>query len=140
MANEIALINGKAYDYTDIVIELLGVAIFGVTAISYADDQEKVNNMGLGKVPVSQGEGPINPNGSISLSMNDVEALRDVARDGKLVRLPKFNFNITFLNEQKIVTHRLLSCGFTSDGVDASQGDTDINRAFPLLIGSIKYR
>lgn len=135
-----ALINGKAYDFTQIIVSILGVPTAGITALNYTEEQEKTNNFGAGTRPVSRGHGAIEASGSIELSMNEVEALRDAAPDGSLLKIPPFNITVTYLNLQKVVTHKLKNCEFTNDGVETSQGDTDIKRTFDLVISDIQYR
>ena len=136
----IPLINGKAYDFTQIVVLIMGAPIPSVSSITYTEEQTKENNYGAGNRPVSRGKGAINASGSITLSMNDVEALRDVATDGSLLKIPAFDIQVSFLNEQKVVTHILKNCEFTDDGVESSQDDKDISRSFNLVISHVKYR
>jgi|SRR6056297_552200 len=141
MANiNVPLINGQAYDYTQVIISILGVPVAGINSINYTEEQEKVNNMGTGNRPVSRGRGAIDASGSLDISMNDVEALREVAPDGSLLKLPAFDILVTFGNEQNIQTHTLKNVEFTNDGVETSQGDTDITRSFDLVISHIEYR
>lgn len=134
------LINGRAYDYAQIEANILGVPVAGISAITYVEEQEKVNNFGAGNRPVSRGHGAINASGSVTLSMNEVEAIRDAAVEGSLLGIPSFDITVTFLNEQKVVTHVLKNCEFLSDGVEASQGDTNIERSFDLVMSHVKYR
>ena len=72
--------------------------------------------------------------------MNEVESLRDASPDGSLLKIPAFNITVTYLNLQKVVTHKLKNVEFTNDGVETSQGDTDIKRTFDLVISDIQYR
>ena len=133
------LVNGKAYDYTQIIMTILGVPVAGITSINYTEEQEKTNNFGAGTRPVSRGHGAIEASGSIELSMNEVESLRQAAPDGSLLKIPPFQITVTYLNAQNVVTHKLKNCEFTNDGVETSQGDTDIKRTFDLVISDIKY-
>ena len=84
----VPLINGKAYDFALITVVALGVPLPSVSDINYTEEQEKENNFGLGDRPVSRGKGAINASGSLDISMNDIEALRDVAPDGSLLKIP----------------------------------------------------
>jgi hypothetical protein len=136
----IPLINGRAYDFTQIFVKILGAPIASVSAISYTEEQTKENNFGAGSRPVSRGRGAINASGSITLSMNDVEALRDVALDGSLLKIEPFDIQVSFLNAQKVVTHVLKNCEFLDDGTETSQDDKDIKRSFNLVISNVKYR
>lgn len=136
----IPLINGRAYDWTQIVVKILGAPMVSCSAIEYTEEQSKENNFGAGNRPVSRGHGAINANGSITLSMNDTEAIRDVAPDGSLLKIEPFDIQVSFLNRQKVVTHILKNCEFTSDGVGGAQDDKDLKRAFPLVMSHVKYR
>ena len=135
-----ALINGQAYDYTQIIMSVLGVPVAGVTSINYTEEQEKTNNFGAGNRPVSRGRGAIEASGSIELSMNEIEALRDAAPGGSMLKIPPFEITIVYLNLQKVVTHKLKNVEFTNDGVETSQGDTDIRRTFDIVMSDVKYR
>jgi len=134
-----ALINGKAYYYTQILLTILGVPVAGVTSINYTEEQEKTNNFGAVSRPVSRGHGAIECSGSIELSMNEVEAIRAAAPSGSLLKIPAFTITVTYLNLQKVVTHKLKNCEFLNDGVETSQGDTDIRRTFDLVISDVQY-
>lgn len=135
------LINGQAFDYADIVISILGVPVSGVSSINYTEEQEKANNFGTGTRPVSRGKAAIEASGSLEISMNDVEALRDVAPlRGSLLSIPAFDITVVFGNTQNVQTHRLRNVEFNNDGVETTQGDTDIRRTFDIVISHIDYR
>jgi len=136
----IPLINGRAYDFTQILVKILGAPVASVSAISYTEEQAKENNFGAGSRPVSRGQGAINASASVTMSMNDVEAIRDVALNGSLLAIEPFDIEVSYLNSQKVVTHILKNCEFTDDGVEASQDDKDISRSFNLVVSHIKYR
>lgn len=133
------LINGKAYDYTQISIAILGGVIYGVTDISYTEEQEKTNNFGTGNRPVSRGQGAIDASGSMTISMNDVEALREVSPNRSLLQLPAFDIVVVFGNSQAVRKHVLKNVEFTNDGVETSQGDTDIARTFDLVLSHVEF-
>ena len=134
------LVNGKSYDYTQVEINILGVPVAGVTSITYTEEQEKTNNFGTGKRPVSRGRGPVDCSGTIEISMNDVENIRDAITDGSMLDIPSFDIPVTFGNSQKVVTHVVKNVEFTTDGVDTSQGDTDIKFSFDFVASNVKYR
>ncbi len=136
----VTLVNGTAFDYTQIVIAYLGVPLAGVSSITYAEEQEKVNNMAAGNRPVSRGRAGIDASASLEISMNDVEAIRDAAPDGSLLKLPASDIIVTFGNPQSIQVHVLKNAEFIDDGVETSVGDTDIRRTFNLVISEVIYR
>jgi len=138
--NEVPLINGRAYSYAEVKIKIAGVEVPSVSKISYSEEQQKENNYGTGSRPVSRGIGKIECKASIEIAMNDVEALRDNARDGSLLKLPTFDIEVSFLNAQKVVTHTIKNCEFTTDGVEAGVDDKDVKKSFDLIPSHILYR
>ena len=139
MPNQTPLINGKAYDYTQIVATIGGSPLAGITGINYTETQEKVNNFGAGNRPVSRGRGPIDASGSLDIDMNEIEAIRDAAPNRSLLQIPPFDVTVTYLNEQKVITHVLKNVEFLSDGVETSQGDTNISRSFDIVLSHVDY-
>lgn len=135
-----ALINGRAYDYSQIVFVVLGVPVPSVSSISYTQEEEDKMNFGTGQLPISIGYGSINSKGSIEISMNDVEALRDVAPNGTLLRIPLFDILVVYGNPQKPVRHIIKNVKFTDDGVETATGETDVKRKFNFICSHIQYR
>jgi len=119
---------------------MLGVAVPGVTAIEYKEAQTKENVYATGKRPVARGHGVIEPDGSITLLMTDIENIRDAAPNGSLLQVPPFDVVVTYENAGKVVNHVLKNCEFLEDGVSGSQGDTSLEMALPMVISDVKFR
>lgn len=136
----VPLVNGEAYSYVQITTVALGIQFPGMQAITYVEEQEKTDNPGQGNRVVSRGRSTIIANGSIDLSMNDIEAIRNAAPDGSLLKIPAFDIVVVFGNPQSPVTHVLKNVEFMNDGVETSHGDTDIVRTFDLIISHVKFR
>ncbi len=134
------LINGESYSYSQIRANVLGVVLYSIKSINYRESQEKTMNYGLGDRPHSSGSGTITTEGSLEIGMNDIEALRDVAPEGSLLKLPRFDIVVTYGNTQKVVTHVLKNVGFTDDGVEGSTGDTELSTTYTINFSHIKYR
>jgi len=134
------LINGRAYDYAQIRLTIAGVQVHSVTAISYTEEQEKTNNFGIGNRPVSRGHAAIEASASLTIGMNDVEALRNAAPEGSLLQIPSFDIVVTYDNSQGVVTHIVKNCEFLSDGTEADQGSVNIERSFDLVASHVQYR
>jgi hypothetical protein len=134
------LVNGRAYDYSQIVVNMLGLPVVGVSAVSYSEEQEKTNNYGTGNRPVSRGRATIQASGSIELSMNEVEAIRNSTLTGSLLGIEAFDITVTFGNIQNPVTHVLKNCEFLNDGVETAVDETDIKKSFDLVISHVVYR
>jgi len=137
----VPLINGRAYDFSQIQALISGVPIASISSIEYSEDQKKENNFGSGDRPVSRGHGAIEAKAKITMSMNDVEALRKTVPTGSLLKIPAFDITVVYLHptSANVVTHTLKNCEFTSDGVSGSQGDTDLKRDFDLICSHITY-
>lgn len=133
------LINGRAYDYTQITISVLGSPLAGISSLNYTQSQEKTNNYGTGNMPVSRGHGAVETTCSMEISMNDVERLREAVADRNLLSLPAFDIVVVYINGTTTHKHIIKNCEFTDDGVETSQGDTDIKRTFNLTPSHIVY-
>ena len=135
-----ALINGVAYTHADIVLNILGVPVVGVTAINYSDPQEMTLNHGTGNQPVSVGIGRLTPQGNITLYKEEVEKLQLVAPGGKLQNIPFFPIGVNFLTEDgKFSRHSLKMCKFKGRNPTSQQGNSAIEESLELLIGEIIY-
>ena len=133
MANLVALVNGKSYEWSNIVMNVLGVPIVGVTNIEYKDAQEMENIYGAGAHPVSRGHGKNVPEAKITLLMEEVEALQVVAPNGRLQNIPEFDITVSFVDAQlNVVTHAIRNVRFMENGRTSSTGDTSIPVEMPL--------
>jgi hypothetical protein len=140
MADQPVLINGRAFDFSQIIFIVLGVAVPSVSKINYSEDEDTKMNYGTGQRPISYGRGKIEAKGSIEISMNDSEAIRDVAPNGSFLNIPLFDILVVFGNPQKPERHVIKNVKFTDDGVDTSLGDTDSKKSFTFIASNIKYR
>lgn len=136
----VVLINGRAYDHTQVQVLYLGVPLSSVTSIDYGEEQEKAFNHGTGNRPVSFGVSSIESNGSIELSMNDIEAIRDAAPNGSLLQIPLNDMLVVFTNPQKPVTHTIKNVAWTTDKPSSAQGDTDIKVSLDFISSNVKWR
>ena len=132
--------NGISFDFVQLTPLFLGVPLVSMSSITYEEIQEKINNMGVGNRPVSRGRGAIDASGSMELSMNDIEAIRDVAPSGSLLLLPASDFVLVFGNPQNVQTHILKNLEFTNDGVTGAVGDTDLKLTLNFVISNVQYR
>ena len=134
------LVNGRAYDFTQLTCLYLGVPLASLSSIDYEETQEKKNNFGTGNRPVSRGHGAIDASGSMELSMNDIEAMRDAAPDGSLLMFPSSEFILVFGNVQGVQKHVLKNLEFTTDGGGGKTGDTGLKRTLNFAISHVQYR
>ncbi|MGJ1499887.1 hypothetical protein ACR79R_21415 [Sphingobacterium spiritivorum] len=132
------LINGNSYVWNHIDFPVFGTVIQGITAISYKKKQEKTNNYGRGKKPVSRGRGKEEYEASITVEMKESEWMR-IAAGGSLLDIKPFNIPVTFSGDGvNLTTHTLIACEFLEAGIETEQGSTNILVTLPLLPGDIK--
>ena len=133
-------INGVAYAHANIVINILGVPVIGVTEISYSDAQEIVSNYGSGHLPISVGFGTVTFTGSITFEMGEVEKLTEVSPDGRIQNIPFFDIGVNFLTEDgKFARHRLKQCRFKQRNVSSTTNNNQLTESIELHISDIDY-
>ena len=141
MADFIPLINGRAYDWPSIRLQLLGQTVAGVTAISYDDMQEKVNNWGAGTMPVSRGLGKYEAKGSVTLEMKELERIQAaLPAGGRIQDIPPFPVVVSYVNSSNLqITHTLHGCEFMGNKREIKTGDTNIEVELELIISHISW-
>lgn len=135
----IPLINGITYSYASITVNILGNPVAGITALKYSDEQEMQDNYGAGPYAVNRGFGTVKFDGSVTLMMEEVEALQVAAPNGRLQEIPEFNITVSFEQNGRVATHFLMNCRFKTNARDNKTGDLMIAVEIPLLIGQVKF-
>ena len=134
------LINGVSYTHADVVINILGAPVIGVTKISYSDPQEITLNHSTGHKPTSRGFGPVTPEGSITLTMEEVQRLSDIAPLGRIQNIPDFPIGVNFATEDgKFTRHRLIKCRFKGRKPESEVNNSQIEEELELSIADISY-
>jgi hypothetical protein len=135
------MLNGRAYDWASVRMQLLGITVLGVTAISYGTKQNKVNNFGAGNDPVSRGYGQRESNASITLEMKETERIQNALKPGQtLMDIGPFTITVAYRNESnKVITHKLMNAEFTENKRDLKAGDTSVMVEHELIISHIKW-
>lgn len=134
------LINGVEYTHADIILQILGVPVVGVTSIDYRDMQEITANHGTGHLPVSVGIGAVSFEGTITLTMKEVQRLTTSAPNGRIQNIPLFDIRVNYLTEAgDIISHRLKSCKFKGRNPNSAVNNTQIEEALELFIADIDY-
>jgi len=134
------LINGKSYEWADIIINILGVPFAGVTNIEYEDNQEMENIYGAGNRPVSRAYGNFKPTAKVTLLMEELENIQAVAPQGVLQLIPEFDITVAFIDTALIPrVHTIKNCRFTKNLRKVNQGDTSIACELDLIIWHIKF-
>lgn len=136
------LVNGESYAWAQIVCTIAGVPVVGITEITYKEKQEKKNNYGAGNRPVSRGYGKKEPEASITLYLEELEAIRKATPTGSILDIAPFAINVTFIpsNGAGTITHVLNNAEFLEDPVETKEGDTEVMCKLPLIISHITKR
>lgn len=137
MSNTIPLINGEAYSWSQVTVELLQRKLEGITAINYSKEQVKTNNPGRGTKPISRGRGPKSYSGNITFAKEEIVAIQNAIPGKDLMDIKPFPVTITFDRDGIIHTDVLLYCEFMNDGVDMNTDSTNIETQINLIIGDI---
>lgn len=136
----VPLINGVEYTHAEIVCNILGFPILGLTAIKYSDMQAITLNYGTGQHPVSRGFGTIEPVASITLTMKEIQRFSQAAPLGKIQNIPDFDIGVNFTTEAgDFVRHRLVRCRFKGRNTDSSTNNSQIEEELELSVVEIKY-
>lgn len=138
------LINGVAKTHADIVMVIDTVPIIGVTAVNYADPQEITPNFSNANKPTSVGFGKVEPNGSVTLTLEAVEVLQALAasRGGRIQNLPFFEITVAYDSSEGglFISHRLKKCRFKGRAIDSSVDNSQIEETLELFIGDIQWQ
>jgi hypothetical protein len=136
----VPLINGTEYTHADIVCNILGVPIIGITALDYSDEQEITLNHATGTKPVSRGFGPVNNEGSITMTMKEVQRLSVAAPAGRIQNIPDFDIGVNYVTEAgDFVRHRLIRCRFKGRNPNSAVNNSQIEEELQLSIADINY-
>lgn len=139
-ANNIPLINGKAYSWGNISILLNGTPVVGCTAINYDDQEEKENGYGAGKMPIERGEGNYSATCSLTLKASELEALATLSPGGRLQDFGIFDIVVSYLVGTVRKVHKIRNCEFTNNGRNINQGDRTIEREMNLICSHIEWQ
>lgn len=137
----VPLINGKSYEWSNIIMNIMGVPIAGVISIEYEEKQAMENVYGAGSEVVSRGYGKVEPTAKITLHMEEVENIQAVAPLGKLQRIPEFDISVLFVDDSLVTKkHKIRNCRFMNNGRKSNSGDTSIPVELELIVSHIEWQ
>ncbi len=138
--NGVPFINGKVYDWADVVCTIAGVPVTGITGIEYKDDQEVVVKHGAGRLPVGYAKGRITCDGKITLYQEEVEAIQRQSPNGRLQDIAPFDIIVNYMPDNGIVTtDKLRNCMFKNNGRGWKEGDTGQEVELDLVMSHIEW-
>ena len=134
------LINGVSYGWASIIVNILGTAVVGITAIEYDDEQDIDANYGQGNQQVSVGFGNIKTKGSITFHVDEIEKITQVAPGGRIQAIGFFDIQVSYSTGTNVVTHTLRNCRFKNNGRSAKQGDKLLETKVELFISHVEWK
>lgn len=138
--NGVPYINGKLYDWADIVVAIAGVPITGIVEMEYADKQDIQQKYGAGRYPVGYSKGRITSTAKIVLYQEEIEAMQSVAPNGRLQDIAPFNITVSYMPNSGVVkTDKLRNCIFLNNGRSWKEGDTGKTVAIDILPSHIQW-
>ena len=138
--NGVPFVNGKLYDWADIVLVIAGVPVTGITGIEYKDDQDIVTKYGAGRYPVGFAKGRITSTGKITLYQEEVEAMQRQSLTGRLQDIAPFDIIVSYLPDTGIVSiDKLRNCMFKNNGRGWKEGDTGQKVEIDLVMSHIQW-
>lgn len=136
----VPLVNGQAYAWVDVRVNILGVLLAGITKIEYSESSEITNNYGTGRRPVSRGHGKIEPTASITIDRAELNSLINSIPQKNLIDIPEFDIIVSYLPDSSIpVTDTIKNCRFINNASGGSEGDTDITSDLEILPSHIEW-
>lgn len=135
------MINGHVYSWADIVVNIAGVPVTGITGIQYGDDQEVVNVYAAGRFPVGRSKGRITCTAKITLLTSEVIALEKKSPTGRIQDIAPFPIIVSYIPDDggEVVTDKLRNCQFKTNKRDWSEGDTSKPVDIDLIISHIEW-
>lgn len=134
------LINGVAYSWSNVKVNLFGVPVVGITEVNFNNKQKKENNYGAGVNPVSRGYGNVEPEADITIYWDEWIKIIDASPDKNPLNIAPFDIQILFggssVNFKQV---NLRSCEFLEDPFQAKQGDNKLVVKIPLIVGLIEH-
>lgn len=134
------LINGVGYAHADIILEIFGQSIIGITGITYSDKQDIVENFSTGTKATSVGFGQVKPIATITMTLEAIQQISNIAPEGKIQNIGFFDIGVNYLPEGSLlVRHSLKKCRFKGRDINSTTGNSQIEEALELFVADIDY-
>lgn len=139
----IPYINGELFSWAKVRVNLLGATVSGITAISYSQPRVKENLPGAGAFPTGYGTGNVEPEASLTLYVDELVKLQQIAPNGDITQIPLFDIVVEYRKGngagEVIVTDIIRNCQFTDNGREWAQGETSSEMELTILCSHIAF-
>ena len=142
MATASKIINkfGKLAGWNSITINLLGRDVEGTNELEYDDTLKMENVYGAGAYPVGYGEGNYTAKASVTLLLEETNAIQRSLPPGKrLSDIAPFDIVVEYEYNGFKMKDRIHNCKFKGRGVAVKQGDKTIAYKHELLVSHIGW-
>jgi hypothetical protein len=131
---------GKLAGWNSIKSTMMGREPEGISEIQYGDNVDKENIYGVGKDPIGRGEGNYKANASVTLTIEEVNALQmSLPRGKRLSDITPFDWTVEYEYNGFKYRDRIRNCEFTGRSVEVKQGDKTIGSKFELIVSHIDW-
>jgi hypothetical protein len=136
--NGTPLINGEVHSGASVEVQVNGIVIYNVKELTYDEKQEVTEVYGMQGNPVARSFGKITREGSITIGIEEKEALTAVAPNRRLQEL-NLIIIVSYTVGTTPIIHRLTNCTPKNNGATAKSGDNELSYKIDLAVGDIKY-
>lgn len=136
--NGVPLINGEVHSAAAVEVQVNGVNIVNVKEINYDDKQEVTDVYGFQANAVGRSMGKITREGSITIGIEEKEAITAAAPNRRLQEL-NLIIIVSYVVGTTSIIHRLTDCKPKNNGGAVKSGDNELSYKIDLAIGDIKY-
>ena len=131
---------GTMVGWSKFSARVLGRDLVGVRKIAYSDTKEIDNELGVGDMPIGEGEGNYIASFSIELTIEERLALQAALPPGARIQdIPSFPFVSSYEYKGKIYKDIIHNCRFTNNGIDVKQGDKSVATDFKMKVSHITW-
>lgn len=132
---------GTMQGWNSVSANMLGRDVQGFSSIKYTDEVSKENVKGGGMYPIGRAVSNYEPEASITLYKEEVDALRLSLAPGKRIQdIAPFDITVEYATKDGLILRdRIRNCEFTNSGVEVSQGDGTIALEYKLIVSHIEY-
>lgn len=127
MAIGTPLVNGVMHSWAQLAVHINSpIPVTGITKINYASERKIELVMGAGSQAVGRGYANWTHSGSITLTRDEIENIRESVATRRLQDIAPFDVVVMFvpLMGNKKITHVLKDCVILNDPLEMNQNDS----------------
>lgn len=132
------LINGKNYDWNNLVFAIFGIPLVRITEINFSEKQQKVMNYGIGNKPISYGTQNFMYEGDISVYQEELRDIQLTVPSKTILDIPPITAILTYSGDGvKFAVDTLQNILFTENVFAAKQNDASLITKIPFVFAGL---